>query len=332
MPQVREVLARHGRLDGAVFGAALGLPDEQVGPAARAVRRAPYLSTVIVPARPDQPRGASCEPAHCVSASSAPARAPPTCSRCAPRSGSPRPTSSSGPRRWCTRTCCSTPGPAPRSSTAPSTRSRASPHTTSGPPARGCGWRASTPATRRCGARTQEQHELCTRLGLDDRGVPGVSSFSAVAALVQRELTIPEVAQSVVLTRLEGGKTPMPPRETVRAFAEHGTTMALFLSAARTKQLQEELLRRHVRRGHPVRRRLRRDLAGRAGLRVPARRPGREGQGAQALQAHAGARRAGAGGRRDPLAPVPPGALPRAPQGRVGSEARARAARAATRG
>jgi precorrin-4/cobalt-precorrin-4 C11-methyltransferase len=89
---------------------------------------------------------------------------------------------------------------------------------------------------------TQEQHELCTRLGLETEVIPGVSSFSAVAALVQRELTIPEVAQSVVLTRLEGGKTPMPPRETVRAYAAIGATMCLFLSAARTKQLQEELL------------------------------------------------------------------------------------------
>ena len=89
---------------------------------------------------------------------------------------------------------------------------------------------------------TQEQHELCTRLGLATEVIPGVSSFTAVAALVQRELTIPEVAQSVVLTRLEGGKTPMPERETVRAFAAVGTTMALFLSAARTKQLQDELL------------------------------------------------------------------------------------------
>ena len=89
---------------------------------------------------------------------------------------------------------------------------------------------------------TQEQHELCTRLGLQTEVIPGVSSFTAVAALVQRELTIPEIAQSIVLTRLEGGKTPMPPLETVRSFAAHGTTMALFLSAARTKQLQDELL------------------------------------------------------------------------------------------
>ena len=56
------------------------------------------------------------------------------------------------------------------------------------------------------------------------------------------ELTVPEVSQSLVLTRLEGGRTPMPPRETVRGFAAHGTTMALYLSAARNKALQEELL------------------------------------------------------------------------------------------
>ncbi|TDU03612.1 precorrin-4 C11-methyltransferase [Streptomyces sp. 846.5] len=87
----------------------------------------------------------------------------------------------------------------------------------------------------------QEQLDRCRELGLETEIVPGVSSFSAVAAIVQRELTIPEVAQSVILTRLGGGKTPMPPGEEVRDFARHGTTMAIFLSAARTKQLVEEL-------------------------------------------------------------------------------------------
>jgi precorrin-4/cobalt-precorrin-4 C11-methyltransferase len=72
--------------------------------------------------------------------------------------------------------------------------------------------------------------------------VPGVSSFTAVAARIGRELTIPEVAQSVILTRLGGGKTPMPPGERVAEFARHKTTMALFLSAARSGQLQDELL------------------------------------------------------------------------------------------
>jgi precorrin-4/cobalt-precorrin-4 C11-methyltransferase len=88
----------------------------------------------------------------------------------------------------------------------------------------------------------QEQYDRCIELGLDVEIVPGVSAFSAVAAIIGRELTIPEVAQSVVLTRLAGGKTPMPAGEEVREFARHGTTMAIFLSAARSGQLAEELL------------------------------------------------------------------------------------------
>lgn len=88
----------------------------------------------------------------------------------------------------------------------------------------------------------QEQREVCDELGVAHETIPGVSAFSAVAALVDRELTVPEVAQSVVLTRLEGGKTPMPEREKVREFARIGTTMAVFLSAARSGQLQTELL------------------------------------------------------------------------------------------
>lgn len=88
---------------------------------------------------------------------------------------------------------------------------------------------------------TQEQVDRCHELGVAVEIIPGVSAFSAVAAVAQRELTIPEVAQSVILTRLGGGKTPMPPGEEVREFARHGTTMALFLSAARSGQLAAEL-------------------------------------------------------------------------------------------
>jgi len=60
----------------------------------------------------------------------------------------------------------------------------------------------------------QEQYDSCQRLGLEVEIVPGVSAFSAAAAIVGRELTVPEVAQSVILTRLEGGKTPMPTAST----------------------------------------------------------------------------------------------------------------------
>ncbi len=87
----------------------------------------------------------------------------------------------------------------------------------------------------------QEQIDACERLGLDWEIVPGVSSLGAAAAALGRELTIPEVAQSLILTRL-AARTPMPAGESVRAFAAHRTTLALFLSAARPKQLQEELL------------------------------------------------------------------------------------------
>jgi precorrin-4/cobalt-precorrin-4 C11-methyltransferase len=88
----------------------------------------------------------------------------------------------------------------------------------------------------------QEQRELCDELGLPHETVPGVSAYSAAAALAGRELTIPELAQSVILTRLGGGKTPMPPGEEIADLARHGTTMAVFLSAARSGQLQAELL------------------------------------------------------------------------------------------
>jgi len=88
----------------------------------------------------------------------------------------------------------------------------------------------------------QEQRELCEELGLAHETVPGVSAYAAVAAVAGRELTIPEIAQSVILTRLGGGKTPMPPGEQIAEFARHGTTMAVFLSAARSGQLQAELL------------------------------------------------------------------------------------------
>ena len=89
---------------------------------------------------------------------------------------------------------------------------------------------------------TAEQRELCRRIGLAYESIPGVSAFSACAAAAEVEITLPEVAQSLILTRLEGGRTPMPLRERVRDFARHGTTMALYLSAARNRVLQDELL------------------------------------------------------------------------------------------
>ena len=88
----------------------------------------------------------------------------------------------------------------------------------------------------------QEQIAECDLRDLAWEIVPGVSSLGAAAAAVGRELTIPGVAQSVVLTRLATRTaTSMPPRERVRELARAQTTMALFLSCSRPRALQAEL-------------------------------------------------------------------------------------------
>jgi precorrin-4/cobalt-precorrin-4 C11-methyltransferase len=89
----------------------------------------------------------------------------------------------------------------------------------------------------------QEQIDWCVDNERDFEIVPGVSSLAAAAAAARRELTVPALAQSVVMTRVAGRTAAsMPPRESVAAFAAHGATMAVFLSGARPRQLQDELL------------------------------------------------------------------------------------------
>ncbi|MBA3574616.1 MAG: precorrin-4 C(11)-methyltransferase [Pseudonocardiales bacterium] len=89
-----------------------------------------------------------------------------------------------------------------------------------------------------------EQIAWCVQQEREFEIVPGVGSLAAAAATAGVELTVPGVAQSAVLTRLGGGRTAasMPAGESVAGFARHGTTMAVYLSAARPGQLREELL------------------------------------------------------------------------------------------
>jgi precorrin-4 C11-methyltransferase len=86
-----------------------------------------------------------------------------------------------------------------------------------------------------------EQLEACRRLGLDVEIVPGVSSVAGAAAALGQELTVPDVSQTLILTR-RATRTSMPANEELRALAAHGTTMALFLSVRRPRELQAELL------------------------------------------------------------------------------------------
>ena len=85
-----------------------------------------------------------------------------------------------------------------------------------------------------------EQLRACRELGLECEIVPGVSSLGAAAAALGQELTIPDASQSLILTR-RAQRTSMPANEELAAFAAHGTTMAIFLSAARTGQMVAEL-------------------------------------------------------------------------------------------
>jgi len=88
-----------------------------------------------------------------------------------------------------------------------------------------------------------EQVDWCIAHERDFEVVPGVSAFAAAAAAVGSELTIPAVAQSVVLTRLaHRTSSSVPANESVAAYARVGGTMAVFLSAARPEELQAELL------------------------------------------------------------------------------------------
>jgi precorrin-4/cobalt-precorrin-4 C11-methyltransferase len=86
-----------------------------------------------------------------------------------------------------------------------------------------------------------EQLRACRELGLACEIVPGVSSLGAAAAALGQELTIPDVSQSLILTR-RAQRTSMPPNEELAAFAAHGTTMALFLSVRRPRELQADLI------------------------------------------------------------------------------------------
>jgi precorrin-4/cobalt-precorrin-4 C11-methyltransferase len=70
---------------------------------------------------------------------------------------------------------------------------------------------------------------------------PGVPAFAAAAAALQCELTVPEVAQSVVLTRVGGRASRMPERETLAAFAATGATLVIHLAVHAIEQIVAEL-------------------------------------------------------------------------------------------
>lgn len=87
---------------------------------------------------------------------------------------------------------------------------------------------------------TMEQVALLKKEGIGYKIIPGVSSVFASAAAVGAELTVPDLTQTLILTRAEG-RTPVPEFEKLRDLAKHHSTIALFLSATLTKKIVKEL-------------------------------------------------------------------------------------------
>ena len=88
----------------------------------------------------------------------------------------------------------------------------------------------------------REQIDVLRGYNLDYEIVPGVSSFCAAAAALMAEYTLPNVSQSVIITRMEG-RTPVPPRQKIADYAAHNATMVIFLSAGMLEKLSSELIK-----------------------------------------------------------------------------------------
>ena len=86
----------------------------------------------------------------------------------------------------------------------------------------------------------REQMDALDVLGIGYDICPGVSAFCGAAASLRAEYTLPEVSQTVILTRM-AGRTPVPERERIRSLAAHRATMVIFLSTGMLQTLSQEL-------------------------------------------------------------------------------------------
>lgn len=87
----------------------------------------------------------------------------------------------------------------------------------------------------------REQMDRLDKLGIDYNVCPGVSSFCGAAAALKAEYTLPDVSQTVIITRM-AGRTPVPEKESIESLAAHHATMVIFLSTGMLKELSERLI------------------------------------------------------------------------------------------
>ena len=90
------------------------------------------------------------------------------------------------------------------------------------------------------GAIGEQMREL-DRENISYEVVPGVSSFVAANAAVKKEMTLPGVSQTIILTRISG-RTPVPEKEELKKLASHRASMAIFLSVQKISEVVDELL------------------------------------------------------------------------------------------
>jgi precorrin-4 C(11)-methyltransferase len=88
----------------------------------------------------------------------------------------------------------------------------------------------------------REQMDRLDRLNIPYDICPGVSAFCGAAASLKAEYTLPDVSQTVIITRM-AGRTPVPESESIELLASHGSTMVIFLSTGMLKKLSEALIR-----------------------------------------------------------------------------------------
>ena len=87
----------------------------------------------------------------------------------------------------------------------------------------------------------REQMDELDRLGIEYESCPGVSACFGAAATLNLEYTLPEISQSLIITRMEG-KTKVPPKESIESFAAHQASMAIYLSTGMLEELSQRLI------------------------------------------------------------------------------------------
>ena len=97
----------------------------------------------------------------------------------------------------------------------------------------------------------REQMDELDRLGISYESCPGVTACFGAAASLNLEYTLPDISQSLIITRMEG-RTKVPPKESIESFAAHQASMAIYLSTGMLEELSRRLIAGGYRKDTPA--------------------------------------------------------------------------------